>query len=170
MAPTPLVCPTCGHGHSMSTLEQLSATSPLEYVHAADGDDDTPDYEFAGSSDIDWDSSLTVGCTCGHCGYTYHGEDWVTKLAPLPTMSTRVSVLLNHMDDPAEYDDLAKRVVPAMLTYTGVPTEQVTVLTTLLDGIDPHDRNLARQFPGGLHDLRDILRTLVQPADTLLHA
>jgi hypothetical protein len=62
-----MVCPACGEGDGLATVEELVGTAHVTFY----GDDLVWD----GWTDVDWNSSTTVGLCCD-CGWSYPGIDW----------------------------------------------------------------------------------------------
>lgn len=65
------LCPNCGDGGELATIEKIYAHAHLNKVTEEEGLDQT------GETDVDWDSSETVGIYCGSCGwdrFTLDGE------------------------------------------------------------------------------------------------
>lgn len=68
-----LACPTCGETESLATTERLYGAALCNEITA-----EGPEYE--GYTEMDWDSSTTVGVECGGCGWAYRGADWLDQL------------------------------------------------------------------------------------------
>lgn len=71
-----LGCPECGDAESLATLETLEATAACRISRDAGG----VHIEHDADTDVNWDSSTTIGITCLACGYEYQGEDWEETL------------------------------------------------------------------------------------------
>lgn len=70
-----LACPKCGDAEELGTIERLHGVAGCSQITAEDGPD------WAGRTDLDWDSSKTVGVAC-RCGWEYLGDDWKARLVP----------------------------------------------------------------------------------------
>lgn len=71
-----LGCPSCRSVESLQTIEKLEALSNVSRI-TFDGEID-----FAGDTEVLWDSSTTVGVFCQNCNWEYEGERWIDKLVP----------------------------------------------------------------------------------------
>ena len=69
-----LACPTCATTDDLQTIESLYGHASTTRIEA----DRTID--FTGWTEIDWDSSQTVGAFCKNCGWSHEGDDWLGHL------------------------------------------------------------------------------------------
>lgn len=77
--PTPdkekqLACPDCATADDLQTIETLYGFAHTTRI-GADGSID-----YAGWTEVDWDSSQSVGAYCGNCGWSYESDDWLAHL------------------------------------------------------------------------------------------
>lgn len=73
----PVGCPECGDTQSLATIETLEGAAACQIVR----DDGEVCVSHDGETDVDWDSSVTLGISCQACGYEYRGDDWEQVLA-----------------------------------------------------------------------------------------
>lgn len=71
--PTKFGCPSCG-STELGTIERLYGVADFAAINT----DGYP--EWTGRTEVDWDSSTTVGATCGNCHWWYEGDDWTHQL------------------------------------------------------------------------------------------
>jgi hypothetical protein len=69
-----MCCPV-RRGQELSTIEVLTGLAGVTVY-----EDGT--FDFKGSTDVEWDSSRTIGMCCQRCEWTYVGQDWAVKLIP----------------------------------------------------------------------------------------
>lgn len=61
-----LACPSCGQADGLATVEELIGTARATFYE--------DDVVWGGWTEVDWDSSDTVGAVCD-CGWSYRGAD-----------------------------------------------------------------------------------------------
>lgn len=116
---TTLLCPNCGRGTNLGTIEKITGIALLNRVERqSDGETVS---EFDDETKMDWDSSVTVGVTCRDCWWEHVGDDWAAQLLPAPTIAEQIRYVLVEYDqraatsqDPSDPgDDLGDRVIAA---------------------------------------------------------
>ena len=76
-----LRCPHCGSA-DMATTAQLTASCQGHAVLTIAGDGEcTRESQLGGWSDVNWDSSTTVGIECRSCTWSYIGDGHLEQLA-----------------------------------------------------------------------------------------
>jgi hypothetical protein len=81
-----LACPRCGHTR-LSSVERLTAVGRC---HAITIDaEHRPEFHWTGFTDVEWDSSTTIGVQCEHCLHTVREGPIDEILARLPRRAVR---------------------------------------------------------------------------------
>lgn len=70
---TPIGCPGCGETDGLSTVELLRGYAGCSFFRLDDGSLQTA---FGGYTDINWDTTRTVGLECARCGHQWDFEDY----------------------------------------------------------------------------------------------
>ncbi len=68
------ICPTCFSGDSLATIERLQGLCDFNGFDA----DLTPN--FGGQTDVDWDSTESIGVQCRSCDWQHVSDDWLKQL------------------------------------------------------------------------------------------
>lgn len=77
-----LRCPECGCA-DLATTEALTASCQGHATVTVEADGTrTREFNSGGWTDIDWDSSTTVGVACRSCLWSYEGDDHLGQLTP----------------------------------------------------------------------------------------
>lgn len=71
-----LVCPDCKLGDSLATTERLYGAALCDTI-TSKGPSHTGTTEY-------YEAMTTVGVECISCGWSYRGDDWLSKLVPEP--------------------------------------------------------------------------------------
>jgi len=75
-----LRCPECGSA-DLASIEQLTASCQGHATLTIEPDGELrPEFHPGGWSDVNWDSSTTVGVECRSCMWSYHGPDQLDQL------------------------------------------------------------------------------------------
>jgi hypothetical protein len=74
-----LACPRCGAGANLATVEQLLGSAGATRVGVLP--DGAVEVDWTGYTEVDWDSSTTIGAGCESCGWRHVGRDWPDQLA-----------------------------------------------------------------------------------------
>jgi hypothetical protein len=77
----PLACPKCDNADSLATIEAITGTANADRIAREQGG--SVDIRWQGRTEVDWDSSTTVGVMCMGCTWSYRGDDWDEQLAPV---------------------------------------------------------------------------------------
>ena len=85
--PVELACPKCYDPSGLATVERIIGHAPITARLDAAG---AMQLDSAHRTELDWDSTTTVGVSCRYCLWTYEGVDWPSQLQPAG-------------DDPAEH-------------------------------------------------------------------
>ena len=81
-----LACPRCGHTR-LSSVERLTAVGRCHAITIdAHGD---PRFHWTGWTDVEWDSSTTIGVRCENCLHTVREGPIDEILASLPRRAVR---------------------------------------------------------------------------------
>jgi hypothetical protein len=107
-----LACPECGQSDGLATVERLFGTCDGEFTLGKDG---FVVFTGGGYTDVNWDSTESVGVICRNCGWEFDGEQkyWDTVLIdaskPTPQRVTDLvgaSMTIKVNDGPGQYVDL----------------------------------------------------------------
>lgn len=75
---TRLACPECG-SDDLATIEVVEGTCDSDFVITKDGER----VDFGqGETDLDWDTSTTIGVTCNGCDWEERGAGYLDELVP----------------------------------------------------------------------------------------
>jgi hypothetical protein len=75
-----LRCPQCG-GADLATIERLTATCQGHATLTIEADGELrPEFHPGGWTDVNWDSSTTVGLECRSCQWRHEGDDHLNQL------------------------------------------------------------------------------------------
>lgn len=83
-----LTCPACGVAN-LGTIEQVKGVAQAT-IDIVDG---KIELDHGGHTDMDWDSSTTIGVSCRECGWDHEGPDWADQLIPEPDLFTQLAAV-----------------------------------------------------------------------------
>lgn len=131
----PLGCPLCGN-ERLDTIERITgyaSTSGITRLEADGGQE--VDIAWAGDTDVDWNSSTTVGVRCGSCDWSWHGEDWADQLAVSATAATEGG---GAEPTTTAHAQPAERCLAAAAAFVGLAAEADSAGRGHLEGLEIH--------------------------------
>lgn len=78
MTATNFVCPGCGND-TLSTIEELIGYAEIKVYRSEKGN---VFKNWEGSTEVDWDTSHSIGIACRTCEWEFRGNDWSKQLVP----------------------------------------------------------------------------------------
>lgn len=129
---TTMACPHCHAVTHLGTIEKV--TGIAEATRIQRGEDGTVWADYTGSTEMDWDSSTTVGGNCSLCGWEQEGGDWADKLIEVPVHTARVAAALAAFDNDPDREPHVDELVEAATTAdpAALADPRVLLLTALI--------------------------------------